>query len=280
MPETYIHKDGEKNYYISEWKGEKGPIICTHGLTANYASFIALAEELSPKFRVIAYDLRGRGKSSRTDEDTSIYKHGEDLISLIDSLELNNPFLVGHSMGAYVALSAATKTDRIKGLVLLDGGVDTPDKMMDNMIIPLTSKLEETYSSIEKYINQTKKFYTNLDMKFNKYTEKSLKHGVKEKEDGTIISESDPDRVLDDAWTVAEFDPEKHCPNIKCPTLYVRSTETVMGSTLFKEETVRESVDLTPDAEYFEIEANHFTMVFQKQPKLAEKIDEFFNNVK
>ncbi|MGH7416877.1 MAG: alpha/beta fold hydrolase, partial [Candidatus Rokuibacteriota bacterium] len=52
---------------VAEWPGPaKGPaIVCVHGLTANHTCWASVADLLSPAYRLIAYDLRGRGESDK-----------------------------------------------------------------------------------------------------------------------------------------------------------------------------------------------------------------------
>ena len=54
-----------------------------HGLTGNHKQMHYYAETLKGEYRFIAVDLRGRGNSSETDEQTSLFKHAEDIIALI-----------------------------------------------------------------------------------------------------------------------------------------------------------------------------------------------------
>src|SRR5581483_3918042 len=91
-------KDGEQN----------APIICVHGLTANAFCFQSLADSLSQQHRVIAYDLRGRGDSDKPEQGYSVPIHAQDLAKLIDVLGLERPIVIGHSLGAMIALYFAS----------------------------------------------------------------------------------------------------------------------------------------------------------------------------
>ena len=66
--------DGLKLYYRDYPGGEDGrpPIICMHGLTRNSRDFADLAERLSPEWRVIVPEMRGRGQSDYA-EDAATY---------------------------------------------------------------------------------------------------------------------------------------------------------------------------------------------------------------
>ena len=50
---------------LAIWEGKGKPILCIHGITANCRCWDILAAALTPSYRVLAMDLRGRGKSDR-----------------------------------------------------------------------------------------------------------------------------------------------------------------------------------------------------------------------
>lgn len=266
--------------YTVEWEGERGPIIGIHGLTSNYANLKALAEDLTPDYEVITYDLRGRGKSSPADGDTSIHRHAEDLRALMDTTGIESPFLLAHSMGAYVATVAASQYPDIAGLVLLDGGVRTPEWMMNGVINPIIERLNDTYQSEDEYIQNAKARFSSLGMEWNEYIEESVRHGIEENSDGTVSPRGDPEKVSRDAESVHEFDPREYWEKIKCPALLIRSTEEVGNQPLFRKEPFEEVQGLASAAEYTEVEANHYTMAFERQPELAKTIKKFLDKIK
>jgi pimeloyl-ACP methyl ester carboxylesterase len=69
--------------------------------------------------RVVALDFRGHGLSAHSDSYRfADYEH--DLVSLLDRLRLADVTAVGHSLGGYVALLAASQTDRIGRVLAID----------------------------------------------------------------------------------------------------------------------------------------------------------------
>jgi pimeloyl-ACP methyl ester carboxylesterase len=76
--------------------------------------------------RVVALDFRGHGLSRH--RDTYGYADYErDLLSLLDGLELEQATLAGHSLGGYVALLAASRSDRIGRVLAIDVKSDWTD---------------------------------------------------------------------------------------------------------------------------------------------------------
>jgi pimeloyl-ACP methyl ester carboxylesterase len=69
--------------------------------------------------RVIALDFRGHGLSPHV-ESYGYAGYESDLTWLLDRLELDDVTVAGHSLGGYVALLAATRSDRIGRVLALD----------------------------------------------------------------------------------------------------------------------------------------------------------------
>lgn len=100
-------------------------VLCLHGLTRNVADFGFIAGHLSGRYRVIAADQRGRGKSQR-DPQTARYRpttYVADMFGLLDHLAIERVAVIGTSMGGIMAmLMGAIQPARIQGIVLNDIG--------------------------------------------------------------------------------------------------------------------------------------------------------------
>jgi pimeloyl-ACP methyl ester carboxylesterase len=104
-------------------------VLCLHGLTRNAADFGFIARRLSARYRVIAADQRGRGKSE-WDPDPSNYHPGTyvaDTFALLDELGVDRFAVIGTSLGGLMAiLMGASQPARIRGMVLNDIGPEIP----------------------------------------------------------------------------------------------------------------------------------------------------------
>jgi pimeloyl-ACP methyl ester carboxylesterase len=104
---------------------DRPPILCLPGLTRNARDFANLAERLSPAWRVIALDFRGRGESAYA-KDPMTYvplTYAQDVERLLTELGLARFILFGTSLGGIVSmLLAATGPERIAGVLLNDIG--------------------------------------------------------------------------------------------------------------------------------------------------------------
>ncbi|MGH3147583.1 MAG: alpha/beta fold hydrolase, partial [Rubrobacter sp.] len=99
------------------------PAVCLHGITAQHRAFNAAARRLGASRGLVGVDLRGRGDSDKPESGCGLEAHAADVVRVFDHLGLENAVLAGHSMGGFVALKTAlTFPDRVRALVLLDGG--------------------------------------------------------------------------------------------------------------------------------------------------------------
>lgn len=105
--------------------GECPPILCLPGLTRNARDFANMAERLSPAWRVITVEFRGRGESAYA-KDPMTYvplTYAQDVERLVAELGLSRIILFGTSLGGIVSmLLAATNPQRIAGALLNDIG--------------------------------------------------------------------------------------------------------------------------------------------------------------
>ncbi|MBA3758374.1 alpha/beta hydrolase [Candidatus Saccharibacteria bacterium] len=101
-------------------KGEGKPIVFLHGLAASLNYWNSYVAELSKTNRVIVVDLLGFGRSPQSASDYTPETHVQAIRQTLESLNVHEPLtLVGHSMGALIALKfAAGFPNEISRLVL------------------------------------------------------------------------------------------------------------------------------------------------------------------
>jgi pimeloyl-ACP methyl ester carboxylesterase len=124
----FLSADGlELRYRDYGPKNDKPPLICLAGLTRNARDFHDFATHFGKERRVIALDLRGRGRSAR-DPNWQNYQpptYMNDVVTLITTAGLNHFVLVGTSLGGLISMGvAATLPKLTKGVVLNDIGPD------------------------------------------------------------------------------------------------------------------------------------------------------------
>lgn len=100
-------------------RGSGPPLVCLHGAGGRHTHWGHLLAGLSDVAHVLAPDLPGHGRSSLP-APTTLAAYAARVLALLDALELEQALLVGHSMGAAVALEAYLAAPaRITGMVLL-----------------------------------------------------------------------------------------------------------------------------------------------------------------
>jgi 3-oxoadipate enol-lactonase len=105
-----------------EGEGQKPPVVLIHGAGSSSVVWMDAVRRIAPRRRVIAPDLPGHGQSDRW-HDPSIQMYQEAVGTMCATLKLTRVILVGHSMGAQIALAcAAAWPERVAGLVLVAGG--------------------------------------------------------------------------------------------------------------------------------------------------------------
>lgn len=117
----YLSTNGTTLYYIDVGQPSSPPIVLIHGFPLSHEMWINQIEVLKNAYRVVAYDLRGQGKSEVGDGQFTLEFLVDDLITLLDHLKIKQAVLCGLSMGGYVSLRAIERnTERVSGLVLCD----------------------------------------------------------------------------------------------------------------------------------------------------------------
>ncbi|MBA2390972.1 MAG: alpha/beta fold hydrolase [Geodermatophilaceae bacterium] len=146
---------------VGRWSG--GPdapvVLAAHGITANHLAWAAVARALGGAVTLVAPDLRGRGRSNELPEPFGVSAHADDLVAVLDELGLARVALAGHSMGAFVATTAAAEhPERFGPLVLVDGGLSLPvppaadiDAMIEAFLGPAIARLSMTFASRGDY---------------------------------------------------------------------------------------------------------------------------------
>lgn len=120
----YRSADGLDLYYREYGAGDQA-VVCLHGLSRNSKDFHDLARHLSPRYRVICPDLRGRGRSQYdpNGRNYNIIVYTQDVQRLFDAAGLEKPVLIGTSLGGFISLTMAyLAPERLRAIVLNDAG--------------------------------------------------------------------------------------------------------------------------------------------------------------
>ena len=115
-----IRVNGVNLYY--EFHGPAGgePLILNNGVFMNTTSWAFQLPDLSKRYRVLAYDLRGQGQSEHPQGEYSLDLHADDLAALMDALDIRPAHLVGTSYGGELNLVMGVRyPERCRTLVII-----------------------------------------------------------------------------------------------------------------------------------------------------------------
>ncbi len=280
--EDHVSVDDVTLHYV-QW-GEQGPpVVCLHGVTANAFCFQALADALSPDHRVFAYDLRGRGESDKPASGYSAPIHAQDLANVIDTLHLERPMIIGHSLGALIALYfAAHYPDKISKLVLIDAGGPLPWKTPEEQPAWLTvsiSRLGSPVPSYEEYEARLKQA-PFLGPYWNEYNTIYSNHDVQRYPDGSVTARAYREGVLEEGRRYGEAKPEQQWSLVQAPTLLLRagqglffdSDQLLSGEAV---EAIRQGIAQCRYVNYPTL--NHYTIIFGVEDGPAQEIRHFLD---
>ncbi len=97
------------------------PIIFLHGFPFDKSMWQGQLDFLQSSYRLLAYDIRGFGKSTDEESHLSMDLFADDLIQFMNALSLDRAIVCGLSMGGYIALNALKRfPERFEALILCD----------------------------------------------------------------------------------------------------------------------------------------------------------------
>ena len=240
------------------------PVLCVPGLSANARSFDAIAARLAEGGRqVVALDLRGRGKSPATAPGTFGWKrHAQDVLEAARLLGFASFDLIGHSMGAFVAMQAAAlEPGRVARLVLIDG-VGVPEPASIPPILASLERLGVVHPSAAEYCDRIRR--AGVAVPFDLWEQVYL-HEL-EAVEGGVRARTSKVAVMEDAVYGAGQDARLFWPSLKMPALLVRASRPLAGPGFIVGPALRDAfVATVPSAHVAEVDANHYGVMAHEE---------------
>jgi pimeloyl-ACP methyl ester carboxylesterase len=213
---------------VVEWSRRGLPCVLLHGFGDTACVWSHLAGRIMPQFYTVTVDLRGHGDSdwdpeSRYDTETLT----ADLAKTIAVLGFERVILVGHSLGAAVAIRfAADNAARMLALVVVDFGPELEEKGVTEVVRSFVD-MPRTFATAEKYTQWLTANRPLADLsQIRQFARCSLRqspsHGWELKADAALATGSEITKLeaRDGRYRYPELWPALE--RIKCPSLVVR----------------------------------------------------------
>jgi pimeloyl-ACP methyl ester carboxylesterase len=131
------------NIHVVE-RGAGRPLVLVHGVTLQAEAWAPLVHLLADRFRVIAVDVRGHGRSSPGADGVGRKLAAADLAAVLDHLDLRDAVVMGHSMGGMIlgelcADFPAVVADRLVALVFMSTVVS---HLVPPVVLPAWGRVE------------------------------------------------------------------------------------------------------------------------------------------
>jgi pimeloyl-ACP methyl ester carboxylesterase len=211
-----------------EGESKRPALVCVHGAGSSSVVWMDVVRRLSPQRRVVAPDLPGHGQSDRwvpstdgavcvagtgpragTPDDVSIAMYRDAVGTVCAQLKIERAILMGHSMGALVALDAAAAwPERVAGLILVNGGAKLP-------VAPeIFTRITGDFTRFGKWLSRV-------------VWSPSTPLDVVERW-GAVAFTADQEITLADFRAVERYDGASACARVRAPTLVLGGADDLM----------------------------------------------------
>ena len=205
--------------HLLHWGDDDRPeLILLHGGGANAHWWDHMAPLLAKEYHVVALDFRGHGDSDHP-EELKVGAFSDDLEALLEHLGSANAALVGHSMGAHVALDHAARHSETRALVLIDLSRGASRRSRRSARLALS--LRRTYHSRSEAVARFR-FLPPSEHASEALRESIARHSVREESGERFGFKFDP------RWFGLPARPRPDLSAVRCPTLLVRGAESAL----------------------------------------------------
>ncbi|HSP09416.1 MAG TPA: alpha/beta hydrolase [Candidatus Dormibacteraeota bacterium] len=272
--QPFALRSGEVAYELSG--AETGRLVIgIPGLTANLRSFDVIYEGLDgERHRKLAFDPRGRGRSSKTAPGTYGWpSHARDVIEMADQLHAQTFDVIGWSMGAWIAMVVAQMAPgRVRRLVLIDA-VGIPEESAKVPVYAGLERLATVFPSREAFmaLARTMPHYQPWAP-----WERLFDYELIDVEGGVSFRTQKAAPFEDEQYRLQQ-DPYKLWSAVTMPVLLLRAAREIppnFGYILTKEDYDRFLREV-PGATGLEVDANHYTIGMNADA--AQAIAEFLD---
>jgi len=274
MTGHFVELGGIRIHYLDHPGGEPA-LVLLPGLSATAPIFEDLTGAgLTPRFRAVAVDLRGRGQSdgppagfdpASPAAGYTMAEHAADVVRLLDALGLRRAVLVGHSFGGMLAFYlAAHHPQRIPRIVVLDAAFAVAMPATRDLLRPMLARLGVEVPSWDAYLEAVRQL-PYLQDRWEPGLERYFRSYVRIGPDGKVRQLVQPEAILAAMEGILVEDWEKIVAAIRQPVLLINAMDPYgpAGSEPFlPQEQAMATVEALEYGSYLAVAGNHITMIF------------------
>jgi pimeloyl-ACP methyl ester carboxylesterase len=288
MTGHFVELGGIRIHYLDHPGGEPA-LVLLPGLSATAPIFEDLiGAGLTPRFRAVAVDLRGRGQSdgppagfdpASPAAGYTMVEHAADVLRLLDEFGLRRAVLVGHSFGGMLALYlAAHHPERFRRLVVLDAAIAVATPATRDLLRPMLARLGAEVPSWDAYLAAVRQLPYLRDG-WEPGLERYFRSYVRIGPDGTVRQLVQPEAILAAVEGILVEDWAQIIAAIRQPVLLINAKDPYgpAGSEPFlPREQAMATVKALEYGSYLAVAGNHITMIFgNNAPAVAAAISAF-----
>ncbi len=144
---SFVNFKNTPIYYTDTGKGSV--VVLIHGFLENSTMWNVIGKELSKKNRVICIDLPGHGNTPCIGYVHTMELLAESIHIILQQLKIRRVYLVGHSLGGYVALAFAEKySQKVKGICLLNSTSNEDSKARKRLRVRANKMVQKNLKSM------------------------------------------------------------------------------------------------------------------------------------
>lgn len=249
--------------HTRSWGADDAPmLLCVHGISANLTAFTALADRVAgPDRRVVAFDLRGRGRSEVTPPGTyGLDSHARDVLAVADALGAQRVDLAGWSLGALIAMQVARDDgDRVRTVSLIDH-IGPAQRAALRPVRAGFARLDGVFATPSDYLEDVRA--AGAVDRWSPFWDEHYTYELAEQPDGTWRPSTSRAAAEEDLFGRWPADWSDHWRALTMPTVAVRALQPLGGAALIGEDAVAAMRAVNPAIRVVDVpDSNHFTCV-------------------
>lgn len=237
-------------------------LLCVHGLSANLCGFTYLAERLASRDRrVVAIDLRGRGRSEITPPGSyGLGNHARDVLDVATMLGANDFDLAGWSLGALIAMEVALRHgDRLRSVTLIDHAGPADAAALAPIRSGLT-RLDAVVSTPDAYLETIRRGGA-IDT-WSPFWDAYYTYELEQLADGSWSPSTSRMAAEEDLYQDWPGDWSDHWRALIMPAALVRAMKPLNGALIVPDRAVAALAAINPKVRVVETpDSNHFTCI-------------------